>query len=223
MELSPRLITVQEPKRPHGAVLVLHGGGSRRQSVAVSPTQLSVIRMIPVARRIARDPGLAVYRLLNSRRGWDAGNTPVRDARWALAQIRGRLGRDVPVVLVGHSLGGRAAILAGDDEGVVGVVALAAYVVEGDGAVDLSGRRVLFVHGTRDRIASLRRAEEAARQLSSRTDVGFIRVTDGTHSMLRHRRAFDGAAAELASALLTGTASRGAVGRVLAGESAVEI
>jgi predicted alpha/beta-hydrolase family hydrolase len=223
MELSPRLITVREPKHPQGAVLVLHGGGSRRDSVAVSPTQLSVVRMIPVARRIARDRGLAVYRLLNSTRGWDAGNTPVRDARWAISQIRERLGADVPVVLVGHSLGGRAAILAGDEDGVVGVVALAAYIVDGDGAADLSGRRVLFVHGTRDRIARLSKAESAARQLSARTDVGFIRVTDGTHSMLRHRGAFDGASAEFASALLTGTTSLGAVGRVLAGESAVEV
>lgn len=223
MELEPRLINVREPTHPLGAVLVLHGGASRRDSVAVSPAQLSVVRMVPVARRIARDHGLAVYRLLNSRRGWDARNTPVSDARWALSQIRGRLGPDVPVVLVGHSLGGRAAILTGDHEGVVGVVALAAYMLDGDGATDLSGRRVLFVHGTGDRIASLATAESAASQLATRTNVGFLLVNDGSHSMLRHHRAFDGAAAEFASALLTQTPSEGAVGRVLAGESPIEI
>ena len=63
--------------RPRGVVLVLHGGagrGSRR----VSPAQLSVLRMVPVAGRIARagTGRLAVYRLLNSHRGWDSRRRP---------------------------------------------------------------------------------------------------------------------------------------------------
>jgi pimeloyl-ACP methyl ester carboxylesterase len=204
-------------------VLVLHGGGSRRDSVAVSPTQLSVLRMIPVARRVARVRGLAVYRLLNSRRGWDADHTPVVDVRWALEQMRDELGPEVPVVLVGHSLGGRAAVLAGDSEGVVGVVALAAYLLPGDGDTDLSGRRVLFVHGDQDRIASLDRARDEADRLDRHTEVGFVTVTGGTHAMLRHRGAFDGSAAAFAAATLTGRPARGAVGRVLAGEDAVRV
>ena len=54
MELKPRLIEVRVPERPEGVVLVLHGGASRRRRMMVSPTQLSVLRMIPVARRVAR-------------------------------------------------------------------------------------------------------------------------------------------------------------------------
>ena len=44
-----------------------------------------------------------------ARRGWNGGTTrsPVPDARWALDQVRAAYG-DVPVVLVGHSMGGRA-------------------------------------------------------------------------------------------------------------------
>ena len=49
-----RLIDATAPSAPRGIVLVLHGGASRRESVAVSPTQLSVVRMIPIASRIAR-------------------------------------------------------------------------------------------------------------------------------------------------------------------------
>jgi pimeloyl-ACP methyl ester carboxylesterase len=222
VELKPRLIAVRRPRRPRGAVLVLHGGGARHGAMAVSPTQLSVLRMVPVARRVARDRGLAVYRLLNSRRGWDDAHTPVQDVRWALEQVRGQLGPDVPVVLVGHSLGGRAAVLAGGLPGVVGVVALAAYLLPGDGDVDLAGRRVMFVHGGQDRIASLPRARAEARRLARSAPVGFVEVPDGTHSMLRHHRAFDGAAAEFASALLSGRPAGGAVGRVLAGEDLVE-
>ena len=222
MDLAPRLITVRRPARPRGAVLVLHGGGSRRDSVAVSPTQLSVLRMLPVARRVARDRGLAVYRLLNSRRGWDAHDTPAHDARWALARIRAELGDEMPVVLVGHSLGARAAVLAGGEADVVGVVALAAYLLPGDGDTDLSGRRVLFVHGEQDRIASLPQAQAEARRLGRRARVGFVRVAGGTHAMLRRRSAFDGGAAAFASAVLGGRPATGAVGRVLDGEELVE-
>jgi len=177
--------------------------------------------MVPVARRIARDRGLAVYRLLNSRRGWDSTHTPVHDVRWAMDRIREELGPDVPVVLVGHSLGGRAAVLAGDLPGVVGVVALAAYLLPGDGDTDLTGRRVMFVHGEQDRVASLPRARAEVRRLARRVPVGFVEVPGGTHAMLPHRRAFDGAAAEFASALLSGRPARGAVGRVLSGEDLV--
>jgi pimeloyl-ACP methyl ester carboxylesterase len=179
--------------------------------------------MVPIARRIARDRGLAVYRLLNSRRGWDASHTPVLDAHWALDRIREELGDDVPVVLVGHSLGGRAAVLAGDAEGVVGVAALAAYLLPGDGDVDLAGRRVLFVHGDQDRIASLTSARDQSRRLARRARVGFVTVAGGTHAMLRHREAFDGAAAAFSSALLGGRPASGAAGRVLAGEETVQV
>ena len=53
---------------------MLHGGGSRRGNMMVSPTQLSVLRMIPIATRIvhAGHGRLAVFRLLNSVRGWDS-------------------------------------------------------------------------------------------------------------------------------------------------------
>ena len=134
-------------------MVVLHGGASRGEQAMVSPAQLSVLRMVPVARRIARDgrSRLAVHRLLNSHRGWDARTTPVMDAAWALEQVAEQHG-DVPVSLVGHSLGGRAALLAGDGRQVRSVVALNPWVLPSD-HVDLRGRRVLVVHGSEDRIA----------------------------------------------------------------------
>ena len=86
------------PDDPAGVVLVLHGGASRRANMMVSPTQLSVLRMIPIANRIARagKGRLAVFRLLNSRRGWDTQHTPVHDARWALDQIEERPAGPLP-------------------------------------------------------------------------------------------------------------------------------
>ncbi len=145
-------------------MLVLHGGASRGDRMMVSPTQLSVIRMIPTARAVARvaQDRLAVYRLLNSYRGWDSHHTPVADAAWGMAQVREQHG-DLPFGLVGHSLGGRAALLAGELPGVESVVALNPWVYPTDTA-DLTGRRVLIVHGEQDRIASPAKAEAVAQQ-----------------------------------------------------------
>ena len=151
MELQPKLIDVRVPDAAKGAVLVLHGGASRSGNMMVSPTQLSVLRMIPVARRVARAGRgrLAVYRLLNSYRGWDTTHTPLHDAAWAVEQVAQAHGADVPVCLVGHSLGGRAAILSAGLPGVRSVAALAAFVYPTDAdRLGLRGGRILFVHGS---------------------------------------------------------------------------
>ena len=51
---QPRLVDSHVPDRPQGVVLVLHGGAARRERMPVSAAQLSVLRMVPVAARIAR-------------------------------------------------------------------------------------------------------------------------------------------------------------------------
>lgn len=222
MQAEPRLIAVREPQEPRGVVLVLHGGASRGERMMVSPTQLSVVRMIPTAKRLAREGRgqLAVYRLLNSYRGWDTRHTPVHDVAWALDEVAQRYA-GLPVGLVGHSLGGRAALLAGAQPNVESVVALNPWVYPSDD-VDLAGRRILFVHGLADRIALPSRAEQVARRLARRASVAFISVPGGKHAMLKHGRNFDGYAAEFTAATLLGRLPRGTVStpvqRVLEGE-----
>jgi predicted esterase len=220
-----RLVETTAPAYPAGVVIVLHGGAARRETMRVSPTQLSVVRMIPIAGRVARAGRgrLAVFRLLNSSRGWDGGHTPVDDVMWALSQVRARFGSDLPVALVGHSLGGRAAMLAGDQPGVRSVVALAPWVYPDDGRRDLSGRRVLIVHGDRDRIASPSRSLAVAEDLARGTDVGYLRVCGGKHAMLAHHRIFDRAAADFVTATMLGDQVRGPVSHLLAGERLVEV
>lgn len=195
MVASARLLDTRAPRDPAAAVLVLHGGASRPDRHEVSPAQLSVLRMVPVASRLARAGRgrLAVHRLLNTHRGWDSTHTPVDDVRWALGRVRERYG-DLPVALVGHSLGGRAALLAGGAEGVRSVVALNPWVYPDDDA-DLSGRRVLVVHGTDDRVASLQRVRSMVANLRRRTAVELREVPGGTHAMLRHGSVFERAAA----------------------------
>ena len=186
-----RLVDVSTPRDPRGLVVVLHGGASRGSGVAVSPTQLSVLRMIPVARRIARvgRGRLGVSRLLNSYRGWDTTHTPVSDAHGAIDALLERH-PGLPVALVGHSLGGRAALLAGGHPAVTAVVALNPWVYPTDD-VDLGGRRVLVLHGTDDRIASPDRSRAVTDRLATRTEATYVEVPGGKHAMLSHRRAFE--------------------------------
>jgi predicted esterase len=199
MAAQARLVPSHVPRNPDGLVLVLHGGGSRRSGVMVSPTQLSVLRMVPIAWRIGRAGRgrLAVYRLLNSTRGWATDRTPVDDAMWALEQLIDTHGpTDLPVSLVGHSLGGRAALLAGTHPRVQTVVALNPYLYPHDGKTQLRDRRVLIAHGTRDRVANPATAEAVARALSRTATLSFVRVVDAKHAMLARHRAFNTLAAD---------------------------
>ncbi|MDQ6748769.1 MAG: alpha/beta fold hydrolase [Candidatus Dormibacteraeota bacterium] len=225
MELAPRLIEVAKPDRPQAVVLVLHGGASRRSSAMVSPTQLSVLRMIPIARRIAAAAGhrLAVYRVLNSARGWDAHHTPVQDVRWALDRVAEANGERLAACLVGHSLGGRAALLSANRPEVSSVVALAPWVYPNEAAGGLDGEQILFVHGSRDRIASPERSAALAARLRGSARVGYITVEGGKHAMLRRHSVFDSLAAEFCSVSLLGSTATGAIGRLQSGEAWVHV
>jgi predicted esterase len=206
MELQPRLIDVTTPADAVGTVLVLHGGASRGAKMMVSPTQLSVLRMIPIAKRIARAGRgrLEVFRLLNSRRGWDAHNTPVLDVRWALEQLAARTGGSRPTCLVGHSLGGRAALFSADQAEVRSAVALAPWVTPTDAPTGLAGRRILIIHGTADRIASPQRSAALAKRISGQTEVEYVSVEGAGHAMLSHHGEFSGPAARFAVESLAG-------------------
>ena len=218
-----KLIDVAVPAAPAGVVLVLHGGGSRRHTMMVSPAQLSVLRMVPLAQRIALAgrSRLAVHRLLNTHRGWDSSTTPVMDVAWALDRVTEEHG-DLPIALVGHSLGGRAALLAGSDPQVRSVVALNPWVLPTD-RVGIRDTRVLVVHGGEDRIALPTRSAELARRLEATTPVGYVTIPGGRHAMLRKARAFESYATDFVTATLLRAAPRTeAVAAVLAGSTYVE-
>lgn len=225
MEVQSRLVPTREPSDPEGVALVLHGGASRGRGMRVSPTQLSVLRMVPIAGRLARAGRgrLAVYRLLNSVRGWDSHTTPADDVRWALAQVRARFGDAVPMALVGHSLGGRAALLTAGEPQVRSVVALAAWLYPQEPLPAAADRDVLFVHGDHDRIAQPAHAQAAARRLSRTARVGLVTVRDGKHAMLRRHHVFDGLASDWVRATLLGDPVGGTVDRLRGGESVVEV
>lgn len=137
------------------AVLVLHGGSVE----SVTPTRWrdsAVVRLWSVARAVDRGvPNVGVHRLKFSVRGWNGdGSAVIGDARWALAQLR-RWYPGLPIVVVGHSMGGRVAVHIGGDPDVAGVVLLAPWVPSGDPADQLAGIPVVMVRGGRDRTIPL--------------------------------------------------------------------
>ena len=142
---------------------------------------------------------------------------------WALGELRDRFGANLPACLVGHSLGGRAALLAAGRNDVRSVVALNPWLYGSEGDLDLSGRQVLFVHGDEDRVASPARLASVAAGLRRTAEVGYVRVSGGKHAMLRHGRTFDRVAADFAAATLLGDDVRDPVRRVLGGEPLVEV
>ncbi len=184
----------------------------------VHPTQLSVLRMKPVAQRIRRaaQGRLAIFRVLNSYRGWTAAHSPLHDASWALERAIERVGSALPACLVGHSLGGRAALLGAGLPAVHSVVALAPWVYPTDVAPGSEGKRILFVHGTADRIASPDRSRALAAALRARAQVSYVEVVGGRHAMLGRRQAFEGLAAQFVALTLLGRAG-GATMRLIAG------
>lgn len=223
--LTARLIDVDVPTDPDGVVVVLHGGASPRKGVPVSPTQLSVLRMVPVASRIAREAKgrLVVLRMLNSRRGWESDHTPVDDVRSALGEIAERFGADVPVCLVGHSLGGRAALLCAAEEQVRGVVALAPWVLGSDPIVGPPDTPIVIIHGDADVVASPSRSRRLAESLAVSGTVSYVSVRRGIHAMLIRLDAFDGLSARCAMWMLLGEIKGDTVKRIAAGETWLEV
>lgn len=170
------------------AVALVLPGGRVRSHARSRPWHLSAVRMIPFARSLhvaGADHGLAVWTVRYRYRGWNGTEaSPVEDVRWALDEVRSRHG-DVPVALVGHSMGGRAAIRVAADVSVRTVVALAPWLPPDEPYEGLRGRSVLILHGSRDSTtdpaASLALAERAAPFASVR----LVEIRGDGHPMLR--------------------------------------
>lgn len=174
--------------KARGVALVLHGGRANSYE-SVRRSHLSPARMLPFAQTLRAKGGphgLAVWTLRNRYRGWNGAEmSPVQDARWALSLIR-REHPDLPVYLLGHSMGGLTALCVADDPQVRAVVALAPWLNGATPVQRVAGRRVLIVHGTEDRwtshansLAYARRAEGVAES------VDYVSLQGAGHFMVR--------------------------------------
>jgi alpha-beta hydrolase superfamily lysophospholipase len=187
-----------------GIVLVAHGG----QASSTEPTsalQPAVLRMIPVGvaiRHALRGSGAVVQRPRFRVRGWNGTQaSPVGDLNQALDAIAAGFG-PVPVVLVGHSMGARAAVRAAGHPAVSAVAGLAPWLPPGEPSGQLAGRSVLLVHSTSDGITSPAETWAFAERARAVTEVAAVEIRDGDHAMLRRARLWHAIAAEFARAAL---------------------
>jgi pimeloyl-ACP methyl ester carboxylesterase len=195
-----------------GVVVVAHGGqsSSTESTTAIQP---AVLRMIPVAsaiRKALRGSGAVVVRPRFELRGWNGGQaSPVDDLNRALDGIAVAYG-PVPVVLIGHSMGARAAMRAAGHPAVAAVAGLAPWLPLGEPVEQLAGRWILLAHGTADGITSPAETWAFVERARAVTQVAAVEVRDGDHPMLRRARLWHAIAAEFARAALDLPAGRGA-------------
>ncbi|ALO98705.1 hypothetical protein SHL15_7708 [Streptomyces hygroscopicus subsp. limoneus] len=122
------------------------------------------------------------YRL----RGWNGERAdPVRDTQRALELLAEAAG-PVPVVLVGHSMGARAALRAAGFPQVRAVLALAPWYPPGEPVRQLRGRRIAVLHGDRDRVTSPADSADFVRRARAVADgADLALVAEGDHAMIR--------------------------------------
>ncbi len=198
-------------------------GGKEVSTEPVTAIQPAVLRMIPVAgaiRRALRGSGAVVVRPRFRLQGWNGAEaSPVNDLGHVLDEIRGRFG-DVPVVLVGHSMGARAALRAAGHPAVTAVAGLAPWLPSGEPVDQLAGRRILLAHGSADHITSPAQTWDYADRASSVGQVAALEVLGGDHPMLRRARLWHDIAAEFARLALGLPAGQGAAAMTIEKASA---
>ena len=174
-------------------------GGKSVSTEPVTPLQPAVLRMVPLAlaiRYALRGSGVVVVQPRYQLRGWNGElASPVPDLGEVLDQVVVQFG-GIPVVLVGHSMGARAAIRVAGHPAVTAVAGLAPWLPEGEPVAQLSGRRILLVHGTADEVTDPAETWAYAERARAVTRVSAIEIHGGEHTMLRraalwHRIAAD--------------------------------
>jgi pimeloyl-ACP methyl ester carboxylesterase len=190
MARIPQLIEHNSPARIRAVILVLPGGlgvsTGRYLPVAEWGLRPLLARLIPAGTKAGVSVQLLRYRM----RGWngDAADT-LTDTRWALDRITSHHG-SVPVLLVGNSLGGRAAFRAAGHEQVAGIAGIAPWLPEGEPVRQLAGREVLILHGDRDDTdAGARYSLSYARRARQWVpDLARIEIPGGSHLLVRGAR-----------------------------------
>jgi len=201
-----------------GVVVVAHGGQevSTARTTALQP---AVLRMIPVAAaigRAVRGRGVVIRRPRFGVRGWNGLQaSPVHDLDELLDGIRVEFG-PVPVVLIGHSMGARAALRAAGHPCVAAVAGLAPWLPPGEPVEQLAGRNILLAHGTADLVTRPADTWAYAGRARALTAVAEIQVRGGEHAMVRRAALWHSLAAAFTGVSLGLPPPGGPVGRALA-------
>jgi pimeloyl-ACP methyl ester carboxylesterase len=179
----PRIDHVAGPHDAADLVLLAHGG---QQDSLVEPNRLrpALLRMWPLAVAAheaapAASVGLVRYRY----RGWNG------DAAHAAADVQmlldGLSGKVLRVILIGHSMGGRAVMRCACHELVRSLMLLAPWLPRSEPAVDIVSRELVVAHGSRDRVTDPSATAEYVRRLRERGNAAaFFSAPDETHTLL---------------------------------------
>lgn len=172
--------------RTRAIVLILHGG----RSVTPQPRRhrdVSYLRMLPFAPAVARASRGRIAPVLvhNSHGGWIASSgTGLVQTREIVRRLA--LEHDRPVVLLGHSSGGWAALRGGGQDEVIGSVALAPWVGEHDPVEHLRHKAVRVIHGEDDTVCSPARSRDLVDRLHALGGDATYREMSGGHALLDH-------------------------------------
>jgi pimeloyl-ACP methyl ester carboxylesterase len=168
------------------SVLVLPGGTDESMT-PFNRRQPAPLRMYPFTLSLRALPRVVVHQAVYDVHGWNGDrDSPLKPARKALDRIL-ETHPDAPVILVGHSMGGRVAAHLAADKRVTGVLALAPWWQYADSQHIHDKARVLALHGTADQRTYAARTEKGIAQLRERgVDAEFVPIDGGDHAMLDH-------------------------------------
>jgi len=173
------------PPRPAALVLLLHGG-SVASTTSTGWWTGPVARMVPIAHSIGRRvPHVAVALLKHAVGGWNgSGRSALRDADWALGLLRARF-PGVPIVLVGHSMGGRTAAHRVGADDVVGAVLLTPWLPEADPVGAVTGRTLVVLQAKWDHTCPIAQTETwLARAAAAGAAIDRETLSFAEHAML---------------------------------------
>ncbi|MFI5730554.1 alpha/beta hydrolase [Kribbella sp. NPDC051587] len=181
--MQPGVDLLHNPAGATDLVLLAHGGyehSHKNPGLWRGP----ILRMWPFA-EAARTavPSAAVGLVRYRYRGWNDVGDPALDLRAILDELPFER-----VVLVGHSMGGRAVVAAGDHPRVTGVLGLAPWLPSDEPLIALRPP-VMFAHGNKDTVTSPQETRAYANRLrAAGTPVSLVFLAGETHPML-HRPA----------------------------------
>ncbi|MFI5690368.1 dienelactone hydrolase family protein [Kribbella sp. NPDC051586] len=196
----PGVDLVWNPAGATDLVLLAHGG-MEESKANPHAWRAPILRMWPFAAAArAAVPNAAVGLVRYRYRGWNGAADPAMDLRAVLDELPPVIRR---VVLIGHSMGGRAVVAVGDHPRVAGVLALAPWLPDGEPLTKLRGP-VTFAHGTDDTITDPRATTAYANRLrAAGTPVTVYAVTGETHAMLHRPADWNALVATFAAGALT--------------------
>lgn len=206
---ADQLRRVDSNEEVDAGVLVLHGGTDNKAKAARPARRSFPAPWIPADRvaqgvvKRTRSQRVGVWTLRHRLAGWDRDDdpTPVLEARAAIDAID-QLHHGLPVVLVGHSMGGRTAVCVADSPHVRGVIGLAPWLPESQSADPLRDRHLRIAHARLDHECPLGSMWDfLTRALSTAASVEVQDMGWDLHYLLLERRWRDYAATQVLAIL----------------------